>query len=81
MKQPPPPLKFDLATPNTHQIIVLCLGNNMALNLTEAILKKTLLAQRGQQLLPPWAIFCRISSDFCQFQDVIWSAWLRVEAS
>ena len=35
----PPPPKFNLATPNAHQMISLCLCNNMTLILTEALLK------------------------------------------
>ena len=35
-------------------------------------------AQRGQQT-GPMAMSCGISSDFCQFQQVIWNTWLRAE--
>ena len=68
-----------------HQMIALLLGNNMILSLTEAPSKKLRWLNGGNRpalragLLPPSAMFCGISSDFCHFQEVIWSAWLRAE--
>ena len=48
---PPPPLEFNLATPNAHHMIALCLCNNMTISLTEAPLKKIYPAQRAQLAL------------------------------
>ena len=47
----PPPLEFNLATPNSHQMIALCLCDNMTISLTLAPLKKTYPAQRAQLAL------------------------------
>ena len=68
-KTTPPPLEFSQATPNWYQMIALCLCNNITLSLTEAPLKKISWLNGG--------IFSGISTDFCQFQEVVWSPWLR----